>query len=303
MPVISSPQTMCTDFDNTENIDSFVKQQIRFDDCPSVFIHDVDTSSSWRSVQSRPKKKRKRFTPNRPEYVEAIRVATEDAIVAASHLQSAVRNELCSLPVECSYLRNSDIGCVKCFGVRSTVAMPATEIAWIADTGSAHDLISRHTLRADEVSQSSNPVSLLTANGVFQATDQTKVNVPVLGTDISPCVLDDSPAVVSVGQRCVDAGWSFHWPAFSRPYFKRPDGTKVKLEVDDYVPYLPSPTGVAMSAKGQPYGVTEKSGVPRPMVPLPATPAAEEAAEVEDDDDNPIGEDPVDEGPEPSDDG
>ena len=237
---LSSSQTMCTDFDNTENIDSFVKQQIRFDDCPSVFTHAVESSSNMKAVQPRPKKKRKRFTPDRPEYTEAVRVATEDATIAASHLQNAVRNELSSLPAECSYLCNSDIGCVKCFGMRSSTSAPATEIAWIADTGSAHDPVSRHM-----VSQSSNPVSLLTANGVFQATDQAKVNVPILGADIRPYVVEGSPAVVSVGQRCIDAGW--------RPYFKKPDGTKVKLEVDDHVPYLPSSTGGAMSAIGQPY--------------------------------------------------
>ena len=196
---------MCTNFDNTENIDSFVKRQVRFDDCPRVFTHAVESSSSLRAVQPRPKKKRKRFTPDRPKYVEAVRVATEDAAIAASHLHNAVRNELSSLPAECSYLCNSGIGCVKCFGVRSS-----TEIAWIADTGSAHDLVSRHMLHSDGVSQSSNPVSLLTANGVFQATDQAKVNVPVLGADIRPYVLDGSPAVVSVGQRCIDAGWGFH---------------------------------------------------------------------------------------------
>ena len=109
MPVLSSSQTMCTDFDNAENIDSFVKQQIRFDDCPRVFTHAVESSPSWRAVQSRPKKKRKRFTPDRPEYAEAVRVATEDATIAASHLQNAVRNELCSLPAACSYLCNSDV--------------------------------------------------------------------------------------------------------------------------------------------------------------------------------------------------
>ena len=37
------------------------------------------------------------------------------------------------------------------------------------------------------------------------------------------------------------------------------------------------------------------------MVPFPATPA-EEAVEVDDDDDNPIGEGPIEEEPEPSDD-
>ena len=282
-PVLSASNALCTDFDNTENIDSFVRQQVRFDDQPTVFSHAVESSSSWRSVQPRSKKKRKAFAPNRPEYNEAVRVATEDASIAASHLQNAVRNEPLSVPAECSYLCNSDIGCVKCFGKRPSNSVPATEIAWIADTSSAHDLVSRHMLHSDEVSQSSKPVSLLTAKGVFQATDQARVNVPILGDDINPYVLDDSPAVVSVGQRCIDAGWSFHWPAYSRPYFKKPDGTKVKLEIDDYVPYLPSTTGVVMSAIGQPYGTNQRSGGPRPMIPLPASPA-EEAIEVYDDD-------------------
>ena len=179
MPVLSASNTLCTDFDNTENIDSFVRQQVRFDDQPNVFSHAVESSSNWRSVQPRNKKKRKTFTPNRPEYLEAVRVATEDASIAASHLQNAVMNELSSIPAECSYLCNSDIGCIKCFGKRHSTSVPATEIAWIADTGSAHDLVSRHMLHSDEVSQSSKPVSLLTANGVFQATDQARVNARI----------------------------------------------------------------------------------------------------------------------------
>ena len=129
MPVLSASNTMCTDFDNAENIDSFVRQQVRFDDQPNVFSHAVESSSSWRPVQPRSKKKGRSFTPDRPEYVEAVRVANEDASIAASHLQNAVRNELLSLPAECSYLCNSDIGCVKCFGKRSSPSVRATEIA------------------------------------------------------------------------------------------------------------------------------------------------------------------------------
>ena len=73
MPVLSASNTMCTDFDNIENIDSFVTQ---FDDQPNIFSHAVESSSNWRSVQPRSKKKRRSFTPGRPEHVEAVRVAT-----------------------------------------------------------------------------------------------------------------------------------------------------------------------------------------------------------------------------------
>ena len=42
---------------------------------------------------------------------------------------------------------------------------------------------------------------------------------------------------------CIQDGWDFVWKSFSRPSFKKQDGTKIKLEVKDYVPYLPSRDG------------------------------------------------------------
>ena len=53
--------------------------------------------------------------------------------------------------------------------------------------------------------------------------------------------MESCPAVLSVGRRCVDFGYSFHWPAGGAPYLVRPDGARVELEVEGYVPYLPEP--------------------------------------------------------------
>lgn len=50
-----------------------------------------------------------------------------------------------------------------------------------ADTGSANDLVSREMVKRNEVFESNKPVSLLTANGVFQANDQAKLKIPLLG--------------------------------------------------------------------------------------------------------------------------
>ena len=64
--------------------------------------------------------------------------------------------------------------------------MPATEIAWIADTGSANDLVSREMVNQNEVFESTKPVSLLTANGVFQANGQANLKIPLLGITAKP---------------------------------------------------------------------------------------------------------------------
>ena len=47
-----------------------------------------------------------------------------------------------------------------------------------------------------------------------------------------------SPALISVGRRCMESGMSFVWPAGSAPYYVTPWGTAVPLVVDGYIPYL-----------------------------------------------------------------
>lgn len=112
----------------------------------------VDTSTKWKAVELRQKKKRRRLSLEHRGGNEAIRVATEDAAIAASRLQNAVRNELGCLPAKCSYLCDLGIRCVNCFRLRSSTSAPAAETPWVADAGSAHDLVSRHMLHSDEVS-------------------------------------------------------------------------------------------------------------------------------------------------------
>ena len=48
--------------------------------------------------------------------------------------------------------------------------------------------------------------------------------------------------------------------SFSRPYFKKKDGTKIKLEVKDFVPYLPSRDGQVPAAVGFPFSWDSAAG-------------------------------------------
>ena len=112
---------------------------------------------------------------------------------------------------------------------------------WLADTGCGYDLVARkHVAKfTDKIKQTDNPIMFNTANGMTDATNDILLRVEELDEDVEPYVLDSTPAVLSVGRRCVDFGYAFHWPAGShKPYFVTPKGKRIELIVQDYVPYV-----------------------------------------------------------------
>ena len=72
---------------------------------------------------------------------------------------------------------------------------------------------------------SHDPLGLITANGSQSADQQASVHIDCIDKEVQPDVLPDTPAVISVGMRCIQDGWDFVWKSFSRPYFKKQDGT------------------------------------------------------------------------------
>eukprot|EP00438_Fugacium_kawagutii_P032471 Skav227707 [mRNA] locus=scaffold79:113922:114407:+ [translate_table: standard] len=50
--------------------------------------------------------------------------------------------------------------------------------------------------------------------------------------------MDHTPAVVSVGTRCLEQGYSLVRPAGGKPIMVRPDNKVVELQVDGHVPVL-----------------------------------------------------------------
>ena len=222
------------------------------------------------------------YKPNKEKSQQSL----DDAILSAQMLQSAVFREQTGHSCQCGFMCDSDIGCIHCIreDLEATpyskgVAMPVTEVAWIADTGSAQDLISQRIVSHDRIYESCEPLDLITANGPYRASQQTEIDIPILSSKICPYVLEDTPAVISVGRRCVDQNWDFVWKGSKDPYFKKPDGTKIKLNVKDYVPYLPSKSGFALAAIGHPFQDPEDAsgnGMPNAFIPrenaIPAMP-------------------------------
>ena len=90
-----------------------------------------------------------------------------------------------------------------------------------------------------------------TANGNIIGTKQARVKIQQTDSVVRPYVLDKAPSVLSVGMRCLRDGYDFVWRAHSRPYFRLPDGSRIKLEVKDNVPFIPPATQNAVPALSQ----------------------------------------------------
>ncbi len=138
---------------------------------------------------------------------------------------------------------------IKAMAAHRTKHPRATVKYWLTDTGCGYDLASRKVVAKMEarIKKSGSPLVFSTANGSTEAIDDILLHVSGLDEDIEPYVLTSTPAVLSIGRRCMDFGYEFRWPAGKLPYFITPGGVKVSLVVEDYVPYLR--TSLASRAK------------------------------------------------------
>ena len=80
-----------------------------------------------------------------------------------------------------------------------------------------------------------------TANGEILAGETIGMELEAIGEqEIRPYVLQDSPDLISIGRRCQEMGYTFHWSLGSKsPYFVLPGSEqKVHLQTMGYIPYL-----------------------------------------------------------------
>ena len=173
-------------------------------------------------------------------------------------LQSVVKSELTGHKAHCRFKCDTEFGCKHCVPSGMSLSCPASSnskapclpIEWIADTGSAQDLIAERELGQATPFESASPISMMTANGPNSANQQCDISVDSIGVKVAPYVLPETPSVLSIGQRCMDEGFDFVWRANSRPYLRSSEGKKVFMDVKDNVPYLKAwPENISVPAK------------------------------------------------------
>ena len=131
---------------------------------------------------------------------------------------------------------------------------PAGLRQWIVDTGSEQDLVDteRAVTLQKRINPALTPINLSTANGSICADKIADFSIGQLNEVVTPYVLPSTPAVLSVGQRCLEKGYDFVWRKNSAPYFVRPDGKAVILKLDGRVPYVDDQCEVIASESAMP---------------------------------------------------
>ena len=112
---------------------------------------------------------------------------------------------------------------------------------WLIDTGCGHDLVAIREVRALQAMfrKANIPIMFETPGGKTPGDQCLLLHVGELDETIEPYILASTPAVLSVGKRCLEFGYSFIWVAGKRPCFISPGGYLLTLlQVDRNIPYL-----------------------------------------------------------------
>ena len=95
------------------------------------------------------------------------------------------------------------------------------EREFVVDSGASMHLISKKDLNSAEVdtlTTSCSPTIVITANGEVQTHEEATVNVKELDIFLTMKVLENTPAVLSLGKLCDDNGYSYEWINGQKPH-------------------------------------------------------------------------------------
>ena len=66
-----------------------------------------------------------------------------------------------------------------------------------------------------------NPTTVMTANCEVQTREEATVFVRELDLFVTVMLLDETPAVLSLGKLCEDHGYAYHWTSGQKPHLIR----------------------------------------------------------------------------------
>ena len=82
-------------------------------------------------------------------------------------------------------------------------------------------MVSKRDLNSVELETtriSKNPTTVMTANGEVQTREEGTVYVKELDLFVTVMLLEETPAVLSLGKLCEDHGFSYHWTSGQKPH-------------------------------------------------------------------------------------
>ena len=114
------------------------------------------------------------------------------------------------------------------------------EREFVVDSGASMHMISKKDLsnaEMDTLTKSCSPTTVITANGEVQTHEEAIVYVKALGIFLTMKVLENTPAVLSLGKLCDENGYSYEWINGQKPHLIK-DGIRIICNTENFVPIV-----------------------------------------------------------------
>ena len=114
------------------------------------------------------------------------------------------------------------------------------EREYVVDSGASMLMISKKDLsdaEMDTLTKSCTPTTVITANGEVQTHEEATVYVKELDICLTMKVLDNTPAVLSLGKLCDENGFSYKWINGQKPHLIN-NGIRIICNTENFVPIV-----------------------------------------------------------------
>ena len=91
----------------------------------------------------------------------------------------------------------------------------------------------------DTLTKSCSPTIVITANGEVQMHEEATVYVKELDIFLTMKVLENTPAVLSLGKLCDENGYSYEWIKGQKPHLIK-SGIRIQCNTENFVPIVGS---------------------------------------------------------------
>ena len=124
------------------------------------------------------------------------------------------------------------------------------EREFVVDSGASMHMISKKDLsnaQMDTLTKSCSPTIVITANGEVQTHGEAIVYVKELDIFLTMKVLENTPAVLSLGKLCDENGYSYAWINGQKPHLIK-NGIRIICNTENFVPIVVP--GLSSSSSG-----------------------------------------------------
>ena len=114
------------------------------------------------------------------------------------------------------------------------------EREFVVDSGASMHMISKKDLNSaemDTLTKSCSPTIVITANGEVQTHEEATVYVKELDIFLTMKVLENTPAVLSLGKLCDENGYSYEWINGQKPHLIK-NGIRIQCNTENFVPIV-----------------------------------------------------------------